>query len=133
MFEDERPCFVISIAARMAQMHEQTLRSYERLGLVVPSRSRGRIRLYSRRDVERLLQIRRLMDDLGVNLAGVEVILNLTSRITELESELEQTRRQMGEEIERLRRVLAIQPQIQSSPEEKATQPSSQIKPGAST
>src|SRR5574340_859436 len=88
MFEDERPCFVISIAARMAQMHEQTLRSYERLGLVVPSRSQGRIRLYSVRDVERLRQIRRLMDDLGVNLAGVEVIMNLTARISELETDM---------------------------------------------
>ncbi len=113
MLEDERPCFVISIAARMAQMHEQTLRSYERLGLVTPSRSQGRIRLYSVRDVERLRQIRRLMDDLGVNLAGVEVIMNLTSRITELEDELEQTREQMRREIERLRRVLAIQPQLE--------------------
>lgn len=113
MFEDEQPCFVISIAARMAQMHEQTLRSYERLGLVVPSRSQGRIRLYSIRDVERLRQIRRLMDDLGVNLAGVEVIMNLTSRITELEAELERTKVEAAREIERLRRVLAIQPQLE--------------------
>ncbi|MCL4534415.1 MAG: MerR family transcriptional regulator [Bacteroidetes bacterium] len=114
MIEDERPCFVISIAARMAQMHEQTLRSYERLGLVIPSRSRGRIRLYSHRDVERLRQIRRLMDDLGVNLAGVEVIMNLTNRITELEAELRNTREEMEREIERLRRVLAIQPRIEA-------------------
>jgi MerR family transcriptional regulator/heat shock protein HspR len=97
----------------MAQMHEQTLRSYERIGLVVPSRSQGRIRLYSRRDIDRLRQIRRLMDDLGVNLAGVEVIMNLTSRIAELESEIQQTRTYFENQIELMRRALAIQPKIE--------------------
>jgi MerR family transcriptional regulator, heat shock protein HspR len=112
--EEERPCFIISIAADMAQMHEQTLRSYERIGLVVPSRSQGRIRLYSRRDVERLRQIRRLMDDLGVNLAGVEVIMNLTARISELEAETQRIRQEFDGQIEQMRRVLAVQPKIES-------------------
>lgn len=94
-------------------MHEQTLRSYERIGLVVPSRSQGRIRLYSRRDIDRLRQIRRLMDDLGVNLAGVEVIMNLTARIAELETEMYNTRQYLEAQIEEMRRALAIQPRIE--------------------
>ena len=84
--------FVISVAARLVGVHEQTLRYYERAGLVDPARSRGRIRLYSLRDIERVRQIRRLTDDLGVNLAGVEVILRLTDRIRELEAEIERLR-----------------------------------------
>src|SRR5579884_1105037 len=72
--EDEG-CYVISIAARMVGMHQQTLRYYERVGLIEPSRSRGNIRLYSQSDIGRLRQIQRLISDLGVNLAGVEVII----------------------------------------------------------
>src|SRR5436309_15310826 len=77
--------FVISVAARLVGVHEQTLRYYERAGLVEPARSKGRIRLYSLYDLERVRQIRRLTDDMGVNLAGVEVIMRLTDRIRELE------------------------------------------------
>jgi MerR family transcriptional regulator/heat shock protein HspR len=77
--------FVISVAARLVGVHEQTLRYYERAGLVEPARSKGRIRLYSLHDLERVRQIRRLTDDMGVNLAGVEVIMRLTDRIRELE------------------------------------------------
>jgi MerR family transcriptional regulator/heat shock protein HspR len=84
--------FVISVAARMLGVHAQTLRSYERQGLVTPSRTKGRIRLYSLEDLHRAQSIRRLIEDLGVNLAGVEVILRLTDRIRELESELRDTR-----------------------------------------
>lgn len=80
--------FVISVAARLVGVHEQTLRYYERAGLVEPARSKGRIRLYSLYDLERVRQIRRLTDDMGVNLAGVEVIMRLTDRIRELEQEL---------------------------------------------
>ena len=87
MPEHDEPCYIISVAARLVNMHPQTLRYYERLGLIEPSRSNGRIRLYSTRDVEKLKQIHSYVDDLGVNLAGVEVILNLTERIAELESE----------------------------------------------
>ena len=78
-------CFVISVAARLLAVHPQTLRYYERAGLVEPARSKGRIRLYSLYDLERVRQIRRLTDDMGVNLAGVEVIMRLTDRIRELE------------------------------------------------
>jgi MerR family transcriptional regulator/heat shock protein HspR len=82
--------FVISVAARLVGVHEQTLRYYERAGLVEPARSKGRIRLYSLHDLERVRQIRRLTDDMGVNLAGVEVIMRLTDRIRELEQRIEE-------------------------------------------
>src|ERR671935_805620 len=82
--------FVISVAARLVGVHEQTLRYYERAGLVEPARSKGRIRLYSLHDLERVRQIRRLTDDMGVNLAGVEVIMRLTDRIRELERRIEE-------------------------------------------
>jgi MerR family transcriptional regulator/heat shock protein HspR len=76
-------------------MHPQTLRYYERLGLCVPSRSNGRIRLYSARDVEKLKQIHSYVNDLGVNLAGVEVILNLTERIAEMEGEIQRLQEEL--------------------------------------
>src|SRR6202022_4956695 len=77
--------FVISVAARLVGVHEQTLRYYERAGLLEPARSKGRIRLYSLYDLERVRQIRRLTDEMGVNLAGVEVIMPLPDNIRELE------------------------------------------------
>ena len=80
--------FVISVAARLVGLHEQTLRYYERAGLVEPARSKGRIRLYSLHDLERVRQIRRLTDEMGVNLAGVEVIMRLTDRIRVLEEHI---------------------------------------------
>jgi MerR family transcriptional regulator/heat shock protein HspR len=80
--------FVISVAARLVGVHEQTLRYYERAGLVEPARSKGRIRLYSLHDLERVRQIRRLTDEMGVNLAGVEVIMRLTDRIRVLEQRI---------------------------------------------
>jgi MerR family transcriptional regulator/heat shock protein HspR len=82
--------FVISVAARLVGVHEQTLRYYERAGLVEPARSKGRIRLYSLHDLERVRQIRRLTDEMGVNLAGVEVIMRLTDRIRELEQHIDE-------------------------------------------
>jgi MerR family transcriptional regulator/heat shock protein HspR len=96
--EDE-PCYVISVAARMVGMHAQTLRYYERAGLLRPSRSRGRIRLYSVADINRLRQIQRLIADLGVNLAGAEVILRMGERIEQLQQEMDDLRR----ELQRLR------------------------------
>lgn len=92
---EDQPCYVISVAAEMVGMHAQTLRYYERVGLVRPSRSRGNIRLYSQADINRLRQIQRLMNDLGVNLAGVDVILRLTDRIQKLEEELKELREQL--------------------------------------
>jgi MerR family transcriptional regulator/heat shock protein HspR len=85
----DEPMFVISVAARLVEMHPQTLRYYERAGLVKPKRSRGSIRLYSQRDIERLKKIARLIEDLGVNLAGVEVIINLTEKLELMQNLLE--------------------------------------------
>jgi MerR family transcriptional regulator, heat shock protein HspR len=87
------PVYVISIAAKMVEMHPQTLRLYERLGLLKPARH-GLNRLYSESDIARLRQIQRLTQDMGVNLAGVEVILNLLEKIEELQDELERARQQ---------------------------------------
>ncbi|MHB8575404.1 MAG: heat shock protein transcriptional repressor HspR [Dehalococcoidia bacterium] len=89
--EDEG-CYVISIAAHMVGMHQQTLRYYERVGLIEPSRSRGNIRLYSQTDIGRLRQIQRLISDLGVNLAGVEVIIRMNQHLQESETELQRLR-----------------------------------------
>ncbi|MBI4301736.1 MAG: helix-turn-helix transcriptional regulator [Chloroflexi bacterium] len=94
--EDREACYVISIAARIVGVHAQTLRYYERLGLIAPSRSRGRIRLYSNEDIEKVRMIQRLMDELGVNLAGVEVILRMRQRIAQMERELEELRQIVG-------------------------------------
>jgi len=98
-FDDSEPCYVISVVARMIGVHAQTLRYYEKVGLIEPSRSMGRVRLYSNRDIERLRQVRTLMNDLGVNLAGVEVILRLTERLVEKERQIEE----MELEIKRLK------------------------------
>jgi len=99
MIPEEEPCYIISVAARMLGMHAQTLRYYERVGIIAPSRSRGRIRLYSQADISRLRQIQRLINDLGVNLAGAEVILRLNDRIRQMEQQMEGLRA----ELQRLR------------------------------
>src|SRR5688500_4442846 len=88
--------FVIRVAARLVGVHEQTLRYYERAGLVEPARSKGRIRLYSLHDLERVRQIRRLTDDMGVNLAGVEVIMRLTDHIRALEQRVSDLESKLG-------------------------------------
>src|SRR5438034_651495 len=77
-------------------MHPQTLRYYERLGLIEPSRSSGKIRLYSARDVDRLKQIHGYVNDLGVNLAGVEIVLNLTERMSEMEAEINRLKTELA-------------------------------------
>ncbi len=91
---DREPRYVISIASRMVGVETYTLRYYERMGLVEPERSSGRLRLYSERDIERLRQIKTLMNDLGINLAGVEVVLRLMERLAALQDELEEMREQ---------------------------------------
>ena len=85
----EEPCFVISIAARMVGVHAQTLRYYERVGLIWPSRTVGRQRLYSPSDIERLRRIKTFTEEMGMNLAGAEVALKLVERIDQLEHEVE--------------------------------------------
>ena len=93
--DQEEPCFVISIAARMVGVHAQTLRYYERVGLIWPSRSVGRQRLYSPTDIDRLRRIKRFTDEMGMNLAGAEVALKLVERIEELEIEVKQLSEQV--------------------------------------
>jgi MerR family transcriptional regulator/heat shock protein HspR len=108
--ETETPqaaCFVISVAARLLKVHPQTLRYYERAGLIAPSRSKGNIRLYSVEDIQRAMQIKRLIEDLGVNLAGVEVIMRLTDRLREQEEQLVELRGRLDEYQEEMRRLRA--------------------------
>ncbi len=88
--------YTIKVAARLTGMHEQSLRMYERRGLVRPARSKGNIRRYSDADVEQIRFIKRLVDDLGVNLAGVEVILQMRRQVIELRQELERLQRSCG-------------------------------------
>ena len=88
MWDDNDPCFVISVAARMVRVHTQTLRYYEREGLLEPARSRGNIRLYSQKDIEKLRSIKPLTDELGINLAGVQVVMRLMERISALEKQV---------------------------------------------
>ena len=92
---NDQPCYVISIAAHMVGMHAQTLRYYERAGLVRPSRSRGRRRLYSPADIARLREIQALISDLGVNLAGVDVFFRMRERMSQMEAEMIELRGQL--------------------------------------
>lgn len=96
------PLYYISVVARMLQVHPQTLRHYERLGLVQPQRSDGNVRLYSPYDVERLRKICRLSEELGVNLAGIEVILNLLDRVEKLQEEMNRLEAEYQTMIQRL-------------------------------
>src|SRR5438270_7945347 len=96
---DDRGVYIISVAAELAGVHPQTLRIYERKGLLQPSRTAGNTRRYSARDIERLLAIQRLTQEHGINLAGVKMIV-------EMETELERMRKrmeQLSRELERTR------------------------------
>ena len=88
--DNDEPRFVISIAAQILRVHPQTLRLYERIGLVEPQRSRGNIRLYSEKDIERLRYMKKVMDELGVNLAGAEVIMRMREQVLELQNHIKQ-------------------------------------------
>jgi MerR family transcriptional regulator, heat shock protein HspR len=94
--DDDEPAYVISIAARMLGVHQQTLRYYERAGLITPRRSAGNIRLYSRADLQLVRKAQRLIEELGVNLAGVDVILRMSRRIAELERRLAEAEQRLG-------------------------------------
>ncbi|HOQ67964.1 MAG TPA: MerR family transcriptional regulator [Candidatus Atribacteria bacterium] len=89
--------FFIREVASITQLHPQTLRNYEKWGLVKPHRSQGNVRLYSVEDVERIKKIKVFTQDLGINLAGVEVIFRLTEQIEELQREREEMRKQLEE------------------------------------
>lgn len=98
---NDDPVYVISVAARIVGLHAQTLRAYEREGLVQPSRSSGGVRMYSDRDIERLRTIRRFVEELGVNRAGVDIILRLSDRLTELQQEIAQLQAEWQRERDR--------------------------------
>jgi MerR family transcriptional regulator, heat shock protein HspR len=86
------PCYVISVVARLVNMHPQTLRHYEKLGLIQPSRTDGRIRLFSMEDVERLHKIQQLQEA-GVNPTGIKLILELSDKVESLQAELAELRK----------------------------------------
>jgi len=92
----DEPVYLISIVAKILSIHPQTLRQYERENLVTPSRSGGRIRLYSQRDIDRIKLILRLTRELGVNLAGVDIILRLKINVDEMESEIAELRHDLA-------------------------------------
>jgi MerR family transcriptional regulator/heat shock protein HspR len=95
--DEKEPRYVISIAARMVGVRTHTLRYYEKIGIVEPSRSRGNIRLYSESDIAQLRRVKTLMEDLGVNLAGVEVIMRIMQRMLELQGQVQE----LEDELER--------------------------------
>ena len=97
---DDRPRYMISVAAELVGMHPQTLRMYEQRGLVHPGRTAGNTRLYSDADVERLRLIQRLTTELGLNLAGVEVVLRLEDELRKAHERLERLERQRREELQ---------------------------------
>ena len=99
---DDRPRYMISVAAELVRMHPQTLRIYEAKGLVRPKRTPGGTRLYSEADLERLRLIQRLTGELGLNLAGVESVLRLQDEVLRLQRRLERLERDMREEISKV-------------------------------
>jgi len=109
MHSYDEPVYLISIVSQMLNVHPQTLRQYERDGLIKPSRTKGRMRLYSQRDIDRMKMILRLTRDLGVNLAGIDIILRLKEQMDEME-----------QEIERLKEELRSVNRLGSVPREKA-------------
>ena len=88
-FSDSEPRYVISIAAKIVGIESHTLRYYEKLGLVQPYRSEGNIRYYSERDIEQLKHVKTLISGLGVNPAGVEVVVRMAQKLAELQSQVE--------------------------------------------
>ena len=111
--DQERGVFMISVAAELAEMHPQTLRMYEARGLITPKRSPKNTRLYSQADVERLRRIQQMTNDEGLNLAGVETVLELERRLERMRTEMARMRKRatemenrMTQELERLRKSL---------------------------
>ncbi|MBD3823931.1 MAG: helix-turn-helix transcriptional regulator [Epsilonproteobacteria bacterium] len=91
----DEPVYLISVVAKILDIHPQTLRQYERENLIAPSRSNGRLRLYSQRDIDKIKLILRLTRDLGVNLAGVDIILRLKDNVDDMEQEINELRHQV--------------------------------------
>lgn len=110
----QQDLYLISVAARLLGMHPQTLRKYERLGLVQPRRMLGSMRVYTRRELERLRLIKHLVDELGINLAGVQRLLSIAEVVERMRPltrdapKWDESRRQLEREIERLRGMLGM-------------------------
>ncbi len=110
----QQDLYLISVAARLLGMHPQTLRKYERLGLVQPQRRMGSMRVYTRDELERLRLIKHLVDELGINLAGVQRLLSIAEIVERMRpltrdvTERDESRRQLEREIERLRNMLGL-------------------------
>ncbi len=96
MHHYDEPVYLISIVAKILDIHPQTLRQYERENLICPSRSDGRIRLYSQRDIDRIKMILRLTRELGVNLAGVDVVMRLKDKMEMMEQEIAELRYELS-------------------------------------
>ena len=110
MAKKNKAAFMISAVAEQYQIHPQTLRLYEREGLLKPSRSEGNTRLYTDEDLERLEVILKLTRDLGVNLAGVEIILNMRERMAEMQRQIEQFVSSLNDEISQRSRQTIPEP-----------------------
>ena len=94
---DREPRYIISIAAKMLDTNTYTLRYYERVGIIEPRRSRGNVRLYSDYDIALLKRVRSMVDDMGINLPGVEVILRMMQRMNDMQQQLEEAHREIDE------------------------------------
>src|SRR5207237_4248930 len=101
---DDRPRYMISVAADLVGMHPQTLRIYEQKGLVRPQRTRGNTRLYSESDIDRLRLIGRLTSELGLNLAGVEHVLRLEDQLRRMQRRIERLEREMRDAVHQVHR-----------------------------
>ena len=114
---DERPRYMISVAAELVGMHPQTLRMYEQKGLVQPQRTAGNTRLYSEADLERLRLIQKLTTQLGLNLAGVQTVLELEEQLQRMQARMERLEREMREAVAQVhkqyRRDLVLYDQAQ--------------------
>jgi MerR family transcriptional regulator, heat shock protein HspR len=99
---DDHPRYMISVAAELVGMHPQTLRIYENKGLVSPKRTRGNTRLYSEADLDRLRLIQRLTSELGLNLAGVEVVLRMEDELRRARAQIERLQLEMRDEIQNI-------------------------------
>ncbi|EAI4098262.1 heat shock transcriptional regulator HspR [Campylobacter jejuni] len=94
----DEPVYLISVVAKVLSIHPQTLRQYEREGLIEPNRTDGKIRLYSQRDIDRIKLILRLTRDMGINLAGVDVILKLKNQLHEFENLIDELRLELSKQ-----------------------------------
>lgn len=121
--------FVISVAAELAGMHPQTLRQYDRLGLVSPARAKGRGRRYTKRDIQRLQDVQRMSQEEGINLAGIRRILELERRVEQIEAERDALRERLETLEARRNRVFAASPSGEVSPIRRGQRPWTQDAP----